>query len=497
MPHSSLQGPRVVLKSPTPAETDFTVESDITPAAGTENEPPRHLYKVKWPWVLAALTIAFGVAWYAADGRQDAPELRPLTVRVDYGDIENTVTAAGTLQPSQYVDVGAQVSGQLDKLHVDIGDEVKTGDLLAEIDATVQLNKVEASRANLDALQAQQSARESAVALAQARMERQIRMMKESATSQDDFDDAVDRLESAQSSLAQLKSEIVQAKATLGSDEATLGYSSIYAPTDGTVVSISITEGQTLNAMQTAPIILRIADLTTMTVEAEVSEADVSKLEKNMDVYFTTLGGGERRWKGRLRQILPTPIIENNVVLYTALFDVDNTDAALLPDMTAQVFFVTEAAQDVLKVPVGALTFADASADSGGGNVRPTAIPPGGRERGAGPPSGHAMPPGAGRAGNPPGLGVAPSSATFHRPPGAGDTAAPGGKRMPGGPGRTAYVKVVGPNGEIQDRTVHVGVTSRISAEVLSGLSEGEEVVAGNVDTPKPNPKQGRPFGPF
>ncbi|MCL4137218.1 UNVERIFIED_CONTAM: hypothetical protein GTU68_040824, partial [Idotea baltica] len=325
-------------------------------------------------------------------------------VVVEQGDIENAVTAAGNLQPSEYVDVGAQVSGILEKLHVDVGDKVTTGQLLAEIDATVQLNRVEASRASLSALEAQQSARQAALKLAQANADRQTRLITEDATSQADFDQAINTLASAQSSLIQLQSQIAQSKASLASDEATLSFSTISAPIEGTIISITMKEGTTLNASQQAPTILRIADLSTMTVQGEVSEADVSKLKPGMDVYFTTLGGGARRWYGKLRQILPKPVVLNNVVLYTALFDVENPDNTLLSDMTAQIFFVTASAQGVTHVPVGALNFRDSN------NL----------------------------------LGLE-----------------------------------LGDDGSYENREITVGVTTRVSAEVLNGLVEGDQVIAG------------------
>ena len=144
-------------------------------------------------------------------------------------------------------------------------------------------------------------------------------------------------------------------ESTLRGDEANLGYTKIYAPIAGTVVSQAAKQGQTLNANQQAPIVMRIADLSTMTVQAQVSEADVPKLRVGMDVYFTTLGGDNRRFYGKLRQIPPTPTVVNNVVLYDALFDVANPNQALMTQMTAQVFFVAASAKDAVLVPLAAL----------------------------------------------------------------------------------------------------------------------------------------------
>jgi macrolide-specific efflux system membrane fusion protein len=366
--------------------------------------------------VLSALGVLLVLlaVWLFWGGESTAQD-KPLWAPVVRGDIENTVSAAGSLAPSNSVEVGAQVSGQLQKLLVDVGDVVVEGQHLASIDASVQLQEVEARRASLQALEAQMSGRQAAVQLAEANAKRQQNMIKERATSQQEVDSAINTLVSAQSNLAQLQAQIQQSRASLASSETELGYSKIYAPMAGTVVSITIKEGQTLNASQNAPTVLTLADLTAMTVETDVSEADVNKLRPNMEVYFTTLGGGKRRWYGSLQQILPTPEIVNNVVLYTALFDVDNQDQALLNGMTAQVFFVTSAARDVLTIPVAALR-----------NLTPIA---------------------------------------------ASQT-------------QSASVTVMR-NGKAEERQIVVGISSRVAAEVLSGLHEGDQVVAGVVQNHK------------
>jgi macrolide-specific efflux system membrane fusion protein len=310
------------------------------------------------PFIVTAVLIAVaGASFYFA--REEEKAEKPLLAEVEVGDVENAVTAAGSLKPKRIVEVGAQVSGQLERLHVDVGDVVTVGQLLAEIDATVQENRVEASRASLRAQEAQMSARQAGLRLAQANAARQERLMAANATSQADLENAVNSLASAQSSLVQLQSQIERSRAELATQEAELGYTKIYAPRNGTVVDIASFEGQTLNANDTTPIILSIANLDTMTVQAKVSEADVALLDIGMKVYFTTLGGGERRWESRVTQIVPSPAVENNVVLYPVHFDVENSDRTLLTDMTAQVFFITSEARAVVTVPVGALTFTD------------------------------------------------------------------------------------------------------------------------------------------
>ncbi len=438
--------------------------------------PGRRKRGRKWGVISIVLLAAVGL-YFTLQDDEEALVDQPLIATVTVGDIENTISSAGSLKPSIFVDVGAQVSGQLQKLHVEVGDRVEAGQLLAEIDARTQVSRVEASRAALAALEAQVSSRRASLDLSRANAQRQERLMAANATSQQDYDTAKANLASAEANVTQLERQIQQSRSTLNSEETQLEFTRIYAPIAGTVVSIEMNEGRTLNANQQAPTILRVADLSTMTVQTEISEADIGNMKTGMDIYFTTLSGGSRRWVGSLRQVLPTPVIENNVVLYTGLFDVDNADGALLPEMTAQVFFITSAARDVLTVPVGALTFAELP------------MPEGGIPAGAGAPPGASRPNGA--AGAPTGMPVNAEAAAAavrqaiqsgQRPP----AGANGGRRgRPGAaPGemparRPATVRVIGADGVEQERNVVVGITSRVSAEVISGLTEGEQVVAG------------------
>ncbi|WP_370209962.1 efflux RND transporter periplasmic adaptor subunit [Alloalcanivorax venustensis] len=300
--------------------------------------------------VLAALAASWW--WLSGNGATDG---QWQTARVQPADIEDLVTALGTLEPYDYVDVGAQVSGQLEKLHVDLGDKVKKGQLLAEIDASVQESQVQAGLAQLDALRAQLEQQRAELELAQVQFDRQERLRQADATSDDAWQTAKATLATTRAQIKVLQAQIDQTQSGLEGDQATLGYAKIYAPRDGTVVTLDAREGQTLNANQTAPILMRVADLSTMTVSTEVSEADVDRLEIGMPVYFSTLGNSAVRYDSTLRQVLPTPEVVNNVVLYTAEFDVANPDNALMSGMTAQVFFVVESAEGALSVPASAV----------------------------------------------------------------------------------------------------------------------------------------------
>ena len=441
------------------------MDSQETMNADTQDSPliappSRKKRKRRWPQVLVVLALAGGSIYYL-NSEEETEADKPLVSTVEIGSIINTISSAGTVKPSSFVDVGAQVSGQLEKLYVEVGDTVEEGQLLAEIDARAQQSRVEASRSAIEAQEAQIASRNASLELAKTNALRQERLMAAKATSQQDFDTAVASLANAEASLIQLEKQILQSRASLLSDETELEYTRIYAPIAGTVVSIEMNEGRTLNANQNAPTILRIADLTVMTVEAEISEADIGSLKKGMEIYFTTLSGGTRRWNGELRQILPTPVVTSNVVLYTGLFDVRNDDGTLLPEMTAQVFFITSAARDVLTVPLGALTFVEPEPMRDG--PAPVANDEGAVPVAAQRPAAGQRPAGAGQ--RPAGAGRRPQSNA------TGDTPAR----------RFAVTRVLQEDGTEEQRRVVVGVTSRVSAEIINGLDEGDQVVAGIV----------------
>lgn len=421
-------------------------------AGAPRGKPPQKRRGGRWLMPMAILCVVLGGAayWYFGDANSGTPE--PVVVTAARGDVEDVVTAVGNLAPLNSVDVGAQVSGQLDSLHVKIGDDVTKGQLLAEIDSSVMAAKVDADKAQLQNFQAQLAEKQSQLALAHVQADRQDKLFAIGGTSKDLLDQAQSAAKVADAQVKSVEAQINQSQSSLKADSATLSYSKIYAPMTGTVTAIPAKEGQTLNANQTAPLILTIADLTTMTVSTQVSEADVSKLRIGMEAYFTTLGNANRRFTGTLRQILPTPTVTNNVVLYTALFDVANPDKQLMTQMTAQVFFVRGSAHDAVLIPVAALQF------TGRGGARAGAAPDaaaanqgarGGRN-------------GAGRGGR---GGGARGGAAFD--PEAGLRPRP------------ATVTVVKDDGMHEVRNVTVGVTDRVNAAILSGLNEGEKVIAG------------------
>ncbi|WP_095059083.1 efflux RND transporter periplasmic adaptor subunit [Pseudomonas sp. Irchel s3f7] len=349
------------------------------------------------------------------------------TVQVSRADIESSVTALGTLQPRRYVDVGAQASGQIHKIHVEVGDVVKEGQLLVEIDPSTQQAKLDAGRFSVENLKAQLQEQRAQHDLARQKFQRQQNLAAGGATREEDVQTAQAELRATQARVDMFQAQIRQAEASLRSDQAELGYTRIYAPMAGTVVALDAREGQTLNAQQQTPLILRIAKLSPMTVWAEVSEADIGHVKPGMHAWFTTLSGGTRRWTSTVRQILPVPPKpldqtsqgggspvstsksgSARVVLYTVLLDVDNADNALMAEMTTQVFFVADQAKNVLTAPVAAL--------------------------------------------------------------------------QTGTQANLQTAQVVAKNGSIEQRDVRTGISDRLRVQILDGLQEGDHLLIGPVD---------------
>ncbi len=273
---------------------------------------------------------------------------------VEIGSVESVVSSQGTLEPKNYVDVGAQVSGMIKNLYVDIGDDVKTGQLIAEIDPDTYNTQMRRDEANLKKLEAQKAQQEALIKQAKTKLKRNQRLLKERAVSAEIVEDSQTDLDIAVAQLLSLEAQIEEAQATLEGDKINLNYTKIYATMDGTVVDKSVVEGQTINSSQSAPDIVQIADLDVMTVWAEVAEADITHIKEGMPVYFTTLGSS-RKWTATVRQVLPTPEEINDVILYNVLVDVENKDRELMTSMTTQMFFVLSNAENVPVIPKAAL----------------------------------------------------------------------------------------------------------------------------------------------
>ncbi|MFM5881684.1 efflux RND transporter periplasmic adaptor subunit [Aeromonas sanarellii] len=313
-------------------------------------------------WLLPLCALALLLAWCP---QAKAPASDYITATAKTRDLEQLIMADGTLKARKQVSVGAQVSGQIKKLHVTLGQAVKQGELLAEIDDLPQQNALKDALAQRDNLQAQLDSKEATLRNARLAYQRQQQIVARGLGSTADHDSARATLDETLADIRALQAQRVQAGIAVDTARVNLGYTRILAPLSGTVVAVPVEEGQTLNASQSTPTLLKIARLDTMTVEAKISEADVINTRVGMPVYFTILGNSQRRFEGSLRAIEPAPDTINddtttsssdsNAIYYHGLFEVPNQDGQLRISMTAQVYLVVARLKEALVIPAIAL----------------------------------------------------------------------------------------------------------------------------------------------
>ncbi|EJF79798.1 Macrolide-specific efflux protein macA precursor [Candidatus Bartonella washoeensis] len=296
-----------------------------------------------------------------------------MTAVVKRGDIEESVLASGLVRPYRLVAVGARATGRVISMHVSPGSIVKEGDLLAEIDPTDQENDLKRKKAALSHYYASLLEQEAYLSLAQKNLERQKKMIEARAISRANLDDATTQVKIREAQIDQLRQQIVQAQIDVDSAEVNLGYTRITAPSAGTVLATVVEEGQNVNAVQSAPTIVILGDLSKMTVKAQISEADVLKVRAGQPLYFTVLGNSQRRYEGILEKVEPAPesiradvsinpgvmggssSLISSAIYYNGIVHVDNKDNFLRTYMTAQVHIILGRAQNVLLVPSDAL----------------------------------------------------------------------------------------------------------------------------------------------
>lgn len=317
-----------------------------------------------WRYILAAVVVAavgYGIklAFFPA---AKAPAFA--TATATKGDLEQSVLATGTLQAFKLVSVGAQASGQVKLLTVALGDTVKKGQLIAEIDALKQENDVRNTQAALESALATLGSRQASLKQAELAFKRQQELLAADAISREAFEQADAALNTARADIKLSEAQIAQARIAADTSKLNLGYTKILAPMDGVVVAIVTQQGQTVNANQSAPTIIKLASLDTITVKAQISEADVVRVKPGQKVYFTILGAPDKRYYTTLRTVEPAPdsiatdtatSSSATAIYYNGLLDVPNPERALRISMTAQVYIVLNEAKDVLTIPSSAL----------------------------------------------------------------------------------------------------------------------------------------------
>ncbi|WP_375662812.1 efflux RND transporter periplasmic adaptor subunit [Bartonella sp. CL266QHHD] len=296
-----------------------------------------------------------------------------ITTVVKRGDIEESVLASGLVRPYRLVAVGARATGRVVSMRVSPGSVVKEGDLLAEIDPTDQENDLKRKKAALSHYYANLVEQEAYLSLAQKNLERQKKMIETRAISRANLDEAATQVKIREAQIEQLRQQIVQAQIDVESAEVNLGYTRITAPSAGTVLATVVEEGQNVNAVQSAPTIVILGDLSKMTIKAQISEADILKVRAGQPLYFTVLGNSQRRYEGVLEKVEPAPeairadvsinpgmvsgssALISSAIYYNGILHVDNADNFLRTYMTAQVHIILGRAQNVLLVPSDAL----------------------------------------------------------------------------------------------------------------------------------------------
>jgi macrolide-specific efflux system membrane fusion protein len=320
---------------------------------------------------VVAVLGAAGAGWVVFSA--PAEEVTPATTPVVRGSVEETVLASGVIEASSLVSVGAEVSGRIKSLAVALGDHVKAGDLIAEIDSLNQENAVKAAEAALANVEAQRDMQEASLAQARVALERAEKLNPNKLISDADYQTAQLAVQTGEAELKAVEAQIQQAQLNVESAQLDLDRTRIVAPSDGTVVAVAVEVGQSVNASNSSPTIVKVANLDNMVVKAEISEADVPRVEAGQQVYFTILGDPDTRIEAKLRAVEPAPesiasdteSTSSTAVYYNGLFDVANPDHKLRISMTAQVTIVLNAAEDVLTLPASVLS----SPGPGGGHM--------------------------------------------------------------------------------------------------------------------------------
>ena len=370
------------------------------------------MMKKVFKWV-AALVILAGLGWYGYQKMQPKNEATFITEEVKRGKIAQTVSATGEISATNLVDVGAQVSGQIKKMHVKIGDIVKEGDLIAEIDNVTQVNEVNTRKAQLQTYQAQLESAQVALKIAQRKYSRYKSLASADAVSKEEFEATEDSLATNRAKIKELQSSIRQTQIAINTAEKDLGYTRITAPSAGTVVSLVVEQGQTINSSQTSPTVVQIADLTSMTNKMQIAEGDATKVKAGQTVNFTILSEPDTPISAKLDSIDPglttmsqgsyskSTDTTSNAIYYYARATVPNPEGKLAIGMTTQNTVEIASADNVLMVPTVAIKTKD-------------------------------------------------------------------GKK---------FVRVLGANNQAVDREIQTGLKDSMNTEVKSGLNEGEKVV--------------------
>lgn len=417
------------------------ITDDVRRALAAEEGGRRWLRRAVVLGVLAVL-IGGGLIFRAKN--RPPPAARYVTALPSVGDIAEKVQATGAVQPVLQVNVGSQVNGRVARVLVDFNSVVKKGDVLAEIDPTVYGAQVSQSSAQLASQRAQLESAKANAAAAKVAFERTQRLFQQSLAAKGELDTAQGQYDVARAQVSSAQAQIGAFEAQLAQSQTNIGWTKIYSPVDGVVVTRSIDPGATVVASFQAPVLFVIAqDLRKMRVMADVDEADVGKLREGMDAEAVVDAFVGESFRGKVQQVRFSPNNVQGVVTYSAVVEVENPEEKLRPGMTATVTIKTREVKAALRIPNAALRY------------KPT--PPMG-------PNGKPVP-------QPP------------EPP------------LAKGTGRVFILLSDKPGEEKSDpRLLQIGVTDGIQTEITSGLAEGTKVVTDETDDDEKKKKRGKLF---
>jgi len=430
-------------------------------------------------WIIIVLLLLGGAAggvWFIKNRKSDAPEFT--TTKVGRGEVTQAVTATGTLNPVLNVQVGSQISGNIQKLYADFNSVVKSNQIIAELDPATY-------RANLSSAESELASAKASLQLAQVNARRAVDLNKAGLISLAEHDQAI-------ATLSQAEAQVQIRTASVQRSRVDLGRCTIYAPVDGTVISRNVDVGQTVAASMSAPVLFQIAsDLTKMQINTSVAEADVGTVEEGQEVEFTVDAFPDRLFVGKVIQVRNSPLTVQNVVTYDTIIEVNNSDLKLKPGMTANVSIIVQRRENVLRVLNSALRF------------RPSeewveSIPTNAA------PSGAVAPVGGGTN-----AGAVAGEPSRRRGPG-GPGGAAGGRSGRSGRGgverRNMQTLYVLPEGKIPSTAsalklkpvrARLGITDGIFTEVIEGLAENDLVVTGSSTSATASAAAGGTQNPF
>lgn len=320
---------------------------------------------------IAVFAVLAGAGYYFYNKNFNVPQVDQfITSKAVRGELVKSIESNGEIYATELIDVGAQVGGQIKKLYVKLGDVVKAGDMIAEIDSATQQNNVDTKKAQLGIYEAKLNSAKVALENSKTKFKREQELFAKNATSKEEFENAKNTLAANEASLKEIEAQIVQAKISLNTAQIDLGYTKIIAPKGGVVVSVQVEEGQTVNSNQTTPTIVNIADLSKVQLKMEIAEGDITKIKVGSKVEYSILSEPNRKFHAHISSIDPglttlsngkykttsssgstTSSSSSSAIYYYAKAVVDNPDGTLRIGMTTQNTIILDSVKNAVIVP--------------------------------------------------------------------------------------------------------------------------------------------------